>query len=187
MPALINNDECYGVSMAKLSLQEQMLKAGLIDKKKLKKAGKTTKKSRTQAKEAKAAVEANRIAQLEKDKELNRVRDEEIKAKELAAQIKQLIEMNRLDRKSGDIGYNFTDGSTVKKIYVDKVMQNQLVNGRLAIARYLDGYEVIPASVADKIAQRDEESIVLNNTVADSIADEDDPYADFVIPDDLMW
>lgn len=75
----------------------------------------------------------------------------------------------------------------LKKIYVDKVMQNQLVNGRLAIARYLDGYEVIPASVADKIAQRDEESIVLNNTVADSIADEDDPYADFVIPDDLMW
>ena len=44
--------------MAKLTLQEQMLKAGLIDKKKLKKAGKTSKKSRTQAKEAKAAVEA---------------------------------------------------------------------------------------------------------------------------------
>lgn len=173
--------------MAKLSLQEQMLQAGLIDKKKLKKAGKSSKKSRTQAKEAKAAVEANRQAQLEKDKELNRARDEEVKAKELASQIKQLIEMNRLDRKDGEIGYNFTDGSTVKKIYVDKVTQDQLVNGRLAIARYQDGYEVIPAAVADKIALRDESSIVLNNTVDDSIVDEDDPYADFVIPDDLMW
>ncbi|WP_305461707.1 DUF2058 domain-containing protein [Photobacterium leiognathi] len=173
--------------MAKLSLQEQMLQAGLIDKKKLKKAGKSSKKSRTQAKEAKAVVEANRQAQLEKDKELNRARDEEAKAKELASQIKQLIEMNRLDRKEGDIGYNFTDGSTVKKIYVDKTMQDQLVNGRLAIARYQDGYEVIPAGVADKIALRDEQSIVVNNTVDESIVDEDDPYADFVIPDDLMW
>ena len=173
--------------MAKLSLQEQMLKAGLIDKKKLKKAGKTTKKSRTQAKEAKAAVEENRVSQLEKDKTLNRQRDEEAQQKAFISQVKQLIEMNRLDRNNGDIGYNFTDGTTVKKIYVDKLMQKQLVNGRLAIARYLDGYEVIPAAVADKIAMRDQESIVLNNVVDDSIVDEDDPYADFVIPDDLMW
>ena len=173
--------------MAKLSLQEQMLKAGLIDKKKLKKAGKTTKKSRTQAKEAKAAVEENRVSQLEKDKALNRQRDEDAQQKAFISQVKQLIEMNRLDRNHGDIGYNFTDGTTVKKIYVDKIIQTQLVNGRLAIARYLDGYEVIPASVADKIALRDQESIVLNNVVDESIVDEDDPYADFVIPDDLMW
>ena len=164
-----------------------MLKAGLIDKKKLKKAGKTTKKSRTQAKEAKAAVEENRVSQLEKDKALNRQRDEDALQKAFISQVKQLIEMNRLDRNNGDIGYNFTDGTTVKKIYVDKLMQKQLVNGRLAIARYLDGYEVIPAAVADKIAMRDQESIVLNNVVDDSIVDEDDPYADFVIPDDLMW
>ncbi|WP_297476907.1 DUF2058 domain-containing protein [uncultured Photobacterium sp.] len=173
--------------MAKLSLQEQMLKAGLIDKKKLKKAGKTTKKSRTQAKEAKAAVEENRVSQLEKDKALNRQRDEDAQQKAFLAQVKQLIEMNRLDRNNGDIGYNFTDGTMVRKIYVDSLIQKQLVNGRLAIARYLDGYEVIPASVADKIALRDQESIVLNNVVDDSIVDEDDPYADFVIPDDLMW
>ena len=173
--------------MAKLSLQEQMLKAGLIDKKKLKKAGKTTKKSRTQAKEAKAAVEENRVSQLEKDKALNRQRDEDAQQKAFISQVKQLIEMNRLDRNHGDIGYNFTDGTTVKKIYVDKIIQTQLVNGRLAIARYLEGYEVIPAAVADKIALRDQESIVLNNVVDKSIVDEDDPYADFVIPDDLMW
>jgi len=55
--------------MAKLTLQEQMLKAGLVDKKKLKKAVKGSKKSRTQAKEAKAAVEANRQAQLEKKRD----------------------------------------------------------------------------------------------------------------------
>ncbi len=173
--------------MAKLSLQEQMLKAGLVDKKKLKKAAKGSKKSRVQAREAKAAVEANRAAQLEQDKNLNRLKNEEVQKKEFQAQVKQLIEMNRLDRKDGDIGYNFTDGTLVKKIYVDKTMQDQLVRGRLAIVRLADSYEVIPSVVADKIAQRDESSIVLNNVVENDDPDEDDPYADFVIPDDLMW
>ncbi|MCG7497265.1 DUF2058 domain-containing protein [Vibrio sp. Of7-15] len=173
--------------MAKLSLQEQMLKAGLVNQKKLKKAAKGSKKSRTQAKEAKAAVEANRAAQLERDQELNRKRDEEAQQKALASQVKQLIEMNIVDRKDGEIGYNFTDGSLVKKIYVDKQLQDQLVNGRLAIVRVGEGYELIPAVVADKIAQRDESVIVMNNDVAETEIDEDDPYADFQIPDDLMW
>ncbi|WP_210450506.1 DUF2058 family protein, partial [Pantoea ananatis] len=41
--------------------------------------------------------------------------------------------------------------------------------------------------VADKIAQRDAESIVLNSALSQEEQDEDDPYADFKIPDDLMW
>ncbi|MGF1728108.1 DUF2058 domain-containing protein [Photobacterium kasasachensis] len=173
--------------MAKLTLQEQMLKAGLVDKKKLKKAGKSSKKSRTQAKEAKAAVEANRVAQLAQDQELNRKKQAEADKKAIASQVKQLIEMNRIECKDGEIGYNFTDGSLVKKIYVDKSIQDQLVSGRLAIARYLDTYAIVPGVVADKISQRDEESIIVNNTADEQEMDEDDPYADFKIPDDLMW
>ncbi|WP_116361623.1 DUF2058 family protein, partial [Klebsiella aerogenes] len=67
---------------------------------------------------------------------------------------------------NGDIGFNFTDGNLIKKIFVDKLTQAQLINGRLAIARLLvdnnsEGeYAIIPASVADKIAQRDASSIV---------------------------
>ncbi len=173
--------------MAKLSLQEQLLKAGLVNQKKLNKTAKSSKKSRTQAKEAKAAVEANKTAQLERDKELNRQRDNDAAQKAVAYQIKQLIEMNLIDRKEGDIGYNFTDDTTVKKIYVDKMTQAQLVAGLLAIVRFGEGYEVIPAVVADKIAQRDESIIVLNNETVITEVDEDDPYADFQIPDDLMW
>ena len=55
--------------MAKLTLQEQMLKAGLVNEKKLKKAKKGSKKSRVQAREAKAAAEENKLAQQAKDKE----------------------------------------------------------------------------------------------------------------------
>lgn len=173
--------------MAKLTLQEQMLKAGLIDKKKLKKAGKTSKKSRTQAKEAKAAVEANRTAQLAQDQELNRQKQAEAEKKAIASQVKQLVEMNKIDCKDGEIGYNFTDGTLVKKVYVDKSIQDQLVSGRLAIARYLDSYAIVPGVVADKISQRDEATIIVNNTATEQEMDEDDPYADFKIPDDLMW
>lgn len=46
---------------------------------------------------------------------------------------------------------------------------------------------IIPASVADKIAQRDASSIVLHSALSAEEQDEDDPYADFKVPDDLMW
>lgn len=173
--------------MAKLSLQEQMMKAGLVSKKKAQKVAKQGKKSRAQAREAKAAAEENRLAQQEQAKELNRQRDEAAKQKAIAAQIKQLIEMNSLDRSKGEISYKFTDGTVIKSIYVDKTIQNELVKGRLAIVRFGEGYEVIPAAAADKISLRDESVVVLNNEPETQEVDEDDPYADFVVPDDLMW
>lgn len=83
--------------------------------------------------------------------------------------------------------------TSYKKIDVDKLTQTQLINGRLAIARLvIDNsgeceYAIIPASVADKIAQRDADSIVVNSALSQEEQDEDDPYADFKVPDDLMW
>ncbi|MGK7286820.1 DUF2058 domain-containing protein [Buttiauxella agrestis] len=179
--------------MTKLTLQEQMLKAGLVSSKKMDKVQRTTKKSRLQAREAREAVEANKKAQIERDKLLSEQQKQATLSKELKAQIKQLIEMNRIVISKGDIGYNFTDNNLIKKVYVDKVTQAQLINGRLAIARLVtdnnpDGeYAIIPASVADKIAQRDASSIVLNSALSKEALDEEDPYADFVVPDDLMW
>lgn len=179
--------------MTKLTLQEQMLKAGLVSSKKVAKVQRTAKKSRVQAREAREAVEENKKAQLERDKQLSEQQKQAALAKEYKAQIKQLIEMNRIVISKGDIGYNFTDGNLIKKIYVDKTTQAQLISGRLAIARLATGngaeseYAIIPASVADKIAQRDASSIVLRSELSEQAKDEDDPYADFVVPDDLMW
>ena len=100
--------------MAKLTLQEQMLKAGLVNEKKLKKAKKGSKKSRVQAREVKAAVEENKRQQLERDKQLSEQQNAERLNKEIKAQINQLIEMNKVDLKDGDIKYNFTHGTLVK-------------------------------------------------------------------------
>ncbi len=179
--------------MTKLTLQEQMLKAGLVTSKKMAKVQRTAKKSRVQAREAREAVEDNKKAQLERDKQLNEQQKQAALSKEYKAQVKQLIEMNRIVLAKGDIGFNFTDGNLIKKILVDKATQTQLINGRLAIARLVVEnreeceYAIIPASVADKIAQRDAASIVLHSALSQEEQDEDDPYADFKVPDDLMW
>ncbi|BEL91393.1 DUF2058 domain-containing protein [Serratia marcescens] len=179
--------------MTKLTLQEQMLKAGLVTSKKMAKVQRTAKKSRVQAREAREAVEENKKAQLERDKQLNDQQKQAALSKEYKAQVKQLIEMNRIVLAKGDIGFNFTDGNLIKKILVDKATQTQLINGRLAIARLVVEnreeceYAIIPASVADKIAQRDAASIVLHSALSQEEQDEDDPYADFKVPDDLMW
>lgn len=179
--------------MTKLTLQEQMLKAGLVTSKKMAKVQRTAKKSRVQAREAREAVEENKKAQIERDKQLSEQQKQAALSKEYKTQIKQLIEMNRITISHGDIGYNFTDNNLIKKIYVDKVTQTQLIKGRLAIARLVaesdrdSEYAIIPAVVADKIAQRDASYIVLNCELSQEAKDEDDPYADFVVPDDLMW
>ncbi|MGR5237190.1 DUF2058 domain-containing protein [Vibrio alfacsensis] len=173
--------------MAKLTLQEQMLKAGLVNEKKLKKAKKGSKKSRVQAREVKAAVEESKRQQLERDKQLSEQQNTERLNKEIKAQINQLIETNKIDLKDGDIKYNFTHGTLVKSLYVDSLIREQLIKGILAIAIVGESYVVIPRPVATKIAQRDESVIIEQKEPESDIPAEDDPYADFVVPDDLMW
>jgi len=135
----------------------------------------------------------NKQAQIERDKELSEQQKQATLAKEYKAQIKQLIEMNRIVIAKGDIGFNFTDGNLIKKITVDKITQKQLINGRLAIARLVaeagreSEYAIIPAVVANKIIQRDASYIVFSGELTQEAKDEDDPYGDFVVPDDLMW
>ncbi len=179
------------------SLQDQLLKAGLIDAKKAKQANKEKRKETNVARrsneevvdEIKQSAEQARQEKAERDRELNRQRDQELQQKAIAAQIKQLIENHRQSKGAGqgDVEYNFTDGKLIKKIRVSKLVQEQVVRGVLAVVKLGEGYEVVPRIVADKIAQRDEKFVIVANTKTEQQADEDDPYKDYVIPDDLMW
>lgn len=176
------------------SLQDQLLKAGLVDKKKAKQTSKQkAKQAKVQRKssqpvvdETKEAVKATQLAKAEKDRALNAKRQAEAEQKAIAAQIKQLIALNKITAK-GDLPYHFKDGSTVKKVYVDQTIQNQLSYGQLAIAKMDAAYFVIPAIVAEKIALRDESVIIAKAEKNVEQIEEDDPYADYEIPDDLMW
>ena len=177
------------------SLQDQLLKAGLVNKKKAKQAERNkqiTAKQKRQGEdvvdEGKVAAEAARQAKLEKDKALNAEQNEKARTKAINAQIKQLLENHGLDRQGCQVDYNFTDGKKVKRIQVSDLMQHQLSRGMLAIAKRGQDYYVIPAVIAEKIKERNPMYIVSLVDVAELEAvEEDDPYADYQIPDDLMW
>jgi uncharacterized protein len=100
--------------------------------------------------------------------------------------VRQLIELNRVPRDDGELGYNFQDGKAIRKIFVTEAMHDKLTRGLLAIVRLDDGYEVIPAVVAEKIMLRDASAVVSNATTRLE-SGEDDLYADYKVPDDLMW
>ena len=175
------------------SLQDQLLKAGVIDKQKAQKAnGERRKKQKLKYKGAASTdktAEAARLAQAEKiarDQQLNRQKQEEAERRAIAAQIRQLIELNRVARDDGETPYNFVDDKKVRTIYVSDEVHARLSHGQQAIVRFDDGYEVVPVAVADKISERDS-SVVIAGNQASAEAEEDDAYADYKVPDDLMW
>ncbi|WBU39779.1 MULTISPECIES: DUF2058 domain-containing protein [Marinobacter] len=176
------------------SLQEQLLKAGLADEKKAKSIRNEKRKQRKQ--QPKGAVQVNeaeerarqaRLEKAERDRQLNLERQKEAEKKAIQAQIRQLIETNRLDRSRGETSYQFVDGKKIKKILVDDTMVDQLSRGRLAIVAIGDNYEVVPDKVARKIMERDETAVISMHDRKHDDAGEDDPYAGYEIPDDLMW
>lgn len=179
------------------SLQDQLLKAGLVDKKKAQSSKKAKNKQQYQQKKgqqqqtetdkARELAEQARQEQAERSRELNRLQREEAERTAIQAQIRQLIQMNRIDRSRGEVAYQFADGSKIQSIYVTEKLRQQLADGIIAIVRLDKGYELIPRQVIDKITQRDAGCLVVLNDNTNDTTGEDDPYADFQIPDDLMW
>ena len=79
------------------------------------------------------------------------------------------------------------DQKKIKKLFVTAPLQAQLIKGQIAIVKLQQSYELVPSAVAEKIKQRNEAAIILLNKSVNIEPDEDDPYADYQIPDDLMW
>jgi len=176
------------------SLQDQLLQSGLINDKKAKKLKQEKRKQAKQQPKGSVQVnEAREQAKRQLADKAERARQFNLKAKAVAeekaihAQIVQLITVNRIARNSGELPYQFSDGKKIKKIFVTSVLSEQLSKGKIAIAKLGERYELVPVAVADKISQRSENIIVLRNDTPSAEIDEDDPYADYQIPDDLMW
>lgn len=177
-----------------VSLQEQLMKAGLANKKKAKQAHQDKSKQKKIARqtgtqsidEARLAALETQHRNLERTRELNAQRVAAANQKAIAAQIAQMVQQSRQSKGAGDIAYNFTHGKTIERLYVSAAVQAHLVAGRLVIIRLGSATELVPRIVADKIAERDPSLVVRVNKTSTEI-DEDDPYAAFKIPDDLMW
>ena len=186
------------------SLQEQLLKAGLIDESRAKQANKEKQKRANQTRKSagksatrkvdpkKVAAEERHAERVSRDRALDEKRKQAHEQKAIAAQVKQLIETNKVDRSKGEIPYSFVYRKKIKKIFIGETEKNLLAGGRLAIVTTVvnnEGrrFELVPMEVARKIAQRDAETVIeLNDEHTTTIA-ENDPYADYKIPDDLTW
>lgn len=180
-------------------LQQQLLKAGLVTKKQVQQANQDKKKKQKHQRstnektvdETRLKVQQAASEKAQRDRELNLKKQQQARQKAISMEIDQLVRDHRLPRESCcDIVYNFEHKGKIKRIYINSEMKEQIIKGQLGIARIEGGYELVPRNIADKIQQRNEKRIVLfssDQQAQDKAADENDPYAAYEIPDDLMW
>jgi len=177
------------------ALRDQLLKAGLVNEKQVKKVQQDKRKEDRQAQGKPAVSDAQKadlqmaqMAKAERDRQLNRERQLEQEQKARQAQARQIIEAHRLPLEEGETPYNIVDGGKVKKLYLSEKLKNSLVRGRSAIVK-LDGkYALVEAEIASRIAERDASFIVLFNAAGNAgPKDDHDPYAAYAVPDDLVW
>ena len=181
------------------SLQDQLLKSGLIDKNKVNKAKSASYKQQKQQKRGKkkgqqVAVEsesrqlANQALadKAARDRALNQQATEAAEQRAVRAQIAQLIRQHALSTDGGEIAYHFSANGKVERLFVTAEQQTQLAKGRLAVVYHNKVYALVPAAVAEKIRLRDEASVIVCNDAGQD-GEGDDPYADYPVPDDLQW
>jgi uncharacterized protein YaiL (DUF2058 family) len=173
------------------SLQDQFLKAGLVDKKKLNKSKKEKHAQKTSGPKNNEIAEMAKQALAEKkrkDQQLNKKKIAQRQAKEATAQARQLVETHKITIEPGNVAYNFKDENTVKKLHFTEKTVQSLANGKVGIVKLAGEYQLVPADIIYRIRKLNTKLVVLLNTPQEkNTKDTDDPYAEYEIPDDLMW
>lgn len=177
------------------ALQEQLLKAGLASKQKVKDV-KTQQRRNKKAKvddgsaALKQQIAEQKKAQAEKDRALNEQRFAEASER---GQVRSLVtEFKQRAIKlaaNGEIKFNYTLENKIFPIYITDKIQNQLLTGQLGIVRFEDKTYVVPHKLAERVQLLVPQwcGYLWSPGENQEVAAEDDPYADYVIPDDLMW
>lgn len=184
--------------MAKANpLQEQLLKAGLVKKSKVAEVA----HAQTKARHAKAPAgpseiqreaERARLEKVERDRALAAERKAQARISELRAQARQIIADKKVPR-TGDSEYRFTAGGAIRTLLVDDELRRKLSAGALVIVQVDGRFELLPRVAAEQVRQRDAAMIVVDHgqdTAGDAAAaasDDDAYYAQFKVPDDLIW
>lgn len=184
--------------MAKANpLQEQLLKAGLVKKSKVAQVAREQDKAR----HAKGAADPNdiqreaervRLEKVERDRALEAERKAQLRAAEMRAQARQIIRDKKVAR-AGDSEYRFSADGAIRTLLVNDDLRRKLSSGVLVVARLDDRYELLPRAAGDKVRERDASLVVLDHgqaagsEPAASSSEDDAYYAQFKVPDDLVW
>lgn len=178
------------------SLQDQLMKSGLINKQKAKQA-QTEKRRKAKQKKKKGKVEISDVQisineqkeqQKQQDLDSNKKTQEELDLRAAHGKLIQMIAQHCEKNYQGEIDYHFTYDNKVKRIAVNDNTQQGLTNGSLAICVLNEEFYLINKEAATKLSEIDASVLVsLHEKVTISASEEQDPYAEFAIPDDLMW
>ncbi|MDN2663238.1 DUF2058 domain-containing protein [Psychromonas sp. 14N.309.X.WAT.B.A12] len=179
------------------SLQDQLMNSGLINKQKAKQA-QTEKRRQAKQKKKKGTVAVSDLqkavqekAELQKQKDLenNQQSQQELAARAAHGKLIQMIAQHCEKDYQGELDYHFTYDNKVKRIAVTPKIQQGLIKGSFAICVLNDEFYLINKEAAEKLRAIDESVLVAlhDQSENDTATDEDDPYAEFAIPDDLMW
>jgi uncharacterized protein len=167
-----------------MSLRDQLLKAGVVTADQVRKAeaeknrqsrklrkGPPSAAERDRAQEQRQRLEEQAQRKRERDRELNLQREAERERKERAQRALQLLASHRLNDPDADIRYSFMDpnGRFIRSIWVTAKQQEDLAEGRLAIARgnRKSGYVLVSAETAGKLREISPERLVLLYTPGD--------------------
>ena len=176
-------------------LQEQLLKAGLVKKSKLAEVAREQNKARhgkgpATPSEIQREAERTRAEKAERDRALEAERKAQARTAELRAQARQIIADRKVPR-GGDVEYRFTADGAIRTVLVNDDLKKKLSAGVLVIVHIDDRYELLPRVAADKVRERDATLIVLDHgqgtEIASATSEDDAYYAQFQVPDDLVW
>jgi uncharacterized protein YaiL (DUF2058 family) len=178
-----------------LSLREQLLKAGLVNEQQVQKVELQQnrqlhgqkKKNLPPPPDRNAQARHAQQAKATHDQELERQRREKSQRKARRAEIHQLVEAHRIPRLESEDLFNFVDGKKIRHFAVNAELRARINAGELLIARHAGYYALVPKQIGERIRERDAEMLVSTAAQSPPAPAEDDPYKNFVVPDDLNW
>ena len=148
------------------SLKDQLLSAGLITKDQ---ARKNSRKQRPK-------------------KGKKRVLDPE--AQEQSDRIRQILSSRGLPKAGIDeetSRFYFQLDKRVHNLHVTAAQRAQLVGGKCGIVLFDGHYHLLPIEHAQRIQALTPQRVWVGTDEDDQPSDEDDPYAGYEVPDDLIW
>ena len=163
------------------SLQDQLLKAGLVTEKQVQDSRRKDPRGRKQNKKAakkarppqarsvvvtattpsnpptserEREVARQRAAKVARDRALNQNRVADAERKARRAQVRQLVQSNEQKQEPGaDVPYNFQRGRKIKRIYVTASQRQQLLAGSLAVVAMDNAHHFLEPSVAARVLE----------------------------------
>lgn len=180
------------------SLRDALTKAGVVSTNQAKLAAQQEKKQARRELHAKRSgqITTNEVSltaaklqeeKLAKDQELNRALDIATAAKAARAQVRQLLKAHCTNDDAADLKFNFVEGTQIRHIYTTTAQREELVKGRLAIVSFGERHYLVNSEIAAKVTAIIPEVFVYYHTQDDQTNTADDLYAEYKIPDDLIW